>query len=59
MRKFPFQKMDAEDLEILRAKIAKEDLRYRINEVYTAIANEQKSKREYEPPKINNNDTEQ
>ena len=57
MRKFPFQKMDAEDLEILRAKIDKEDSRYRINEVYTAIANEQKSKREYEPPKINNNDT--
>ena len=57
MRKFPFQKMDAEDLEILRAKIAKEDSRYKINEVYTAIANEQKSKREYEPPKINNNDT--
>lgn len=58
MRKFPFQKMDAEDIEFLRAKIAKEDSRFRRNEVYTAIANEQKLKREYEPPKINKNDTE-
>lgn len=58
MRKFPFQKMDAEDIEFLRAKIAKKDSRYRVNEVYTAIANEQKSKREYEPPKKDNNDTE-
>ena len=58
MRKIPFQKMDAEDIEFLRAKIAKEDSRFRRNEVYTAIANEQKLKREYEPPKINKNDTE-
>ena len=58
MRKFPFQKMDAEDIEFLRAKIAKEDSRFRRNEVYTAIANEQKLKREYELPKINKNDTE-
>ena len=58
MRKFPFQKMDAEDIEFLKAKIAKEDSRFRRNEVYTAIANEQKLKREYELPKINKNDTE-
>lgn len=58
MRKFPFQKMDDEDIEILRAKIAKKDSRYRVNEVYTEIVNKQKSKREYEPPKKDNNDTE-